>query len=146
VLSLFRVWATINCRCWCGWASRLVAWLSLTSAAWQRLHRHTLTRTWQEKSGLSLGVHPVVSLTPLEVTVGIGLAVAVDLARKGWKLSIVDINTIPGEDLVVKLGEENAMFIMADVSKWEDCVKFFKLTKERFGRVDFGKLCTSSSR
>ena len=63
---------------------------------------------------------------------------ATDLARKGWKLVIVDVNTTLGEEVVAKLGEGNSMFIKADVSKWEDNVKFFKSAKERFGRIDFG--------
>jgi 15-hydroxyprostaglandin dehydrogenase (NAD) len=69
------------------------------------------------------------------------LALATDLAQKGWKLAIVDLNTTQGEAAVAKLGEENTLFIKADVSKWEENVKFFKLTKERFGRVDFGTAC-----
>jgi NAD(P)-dependent dehydrogenase (short-subunit alcohol dehydrogenase family) len=48
------------------------------------------------------------------------------------------MNTTQGEALVAKLGEGNAIFIKADVSKWEENVKFFKTTKEKFGRVDFG--------
>ena len=66
------------------------------------------------------------------------MALANDLAQKGWKLAIVDLNTTQGEAVVAKLGKENALFIKADVSKWEENVKFFKLTKEKFGRVDFG--------
>jgi NAD(P)-dependent dehydrogenase (short-subunit alcohol dehydrogenase family) len=69
------------------------------------------------------------------------LALANDLAQKGWKLTIVDWNTTQGEAAVAKLGEENAIFIKADVSKWEECVRYFKLTKERFGRIDFGIAC-----
>ena len=42
---------------------------------------------------------------------------------------------------MAKLGEDNAMFIKGDVSKWEENVKFFKLTKEKFGRIDFGTAC-----
>jgi len=74
-----------------------------------------------------------------QVTLGIGMALAVDLAQKGWKLAIVDMNTTQGENLVAKLGEGNAMFIKADVSKWDENVNFFKLTKKRFGRIDFGE-------
>jgi NAD(P)-dependent dehydrogenase (short-subunit alcohol dehydrogenase family) len=69
---------------------------------------------------------------------GIGLALTNDLAQKGWKLAIVDMNTTQGEAVVAKLGEGNAVFIKADVSKWEENVRFFKMTKERFGRIDFG--------
>ena len=72
---------------------------------------------------------------------GIGAALATDLAQKGWKLAIVDMNTTQGEQLVAKLGEDNCIFIKADVSKWEETVKYFKATKEKFGRVDFGSTC-----
>ena len=66
------------------------------------------------------------------------MALANDLAQKGWKLAIVDLNTTQGEAVVAQLGEDNALFIKADVSKWEECVRYFNLTKERFGRIDFG--------
>jgi NAD(P)-dependent dehydrogenase (short-subunit alcohol dehydrogenase family) len=71
------------------------------------------------------------------------LALATDLAQKGWKLAIVDMNTTQGEAVVAKLGEGNAIFIKADVSKWEENVRFFKETKEKFGRIDFGIACSS---
>ena len=63
------------------------------------------------------------------------MALATDLAQKGWKLAIVDMNTTQGEAVVAKLGEGNAIFIKADVSKWEENVRFFKETKEKFGRI-----------
>ena len=69
---------------------------------------------------------------------GIGLALANDLAQKGWKLAIIDMNTTQGEALVAKLGEGNSMFLKADVSKWEENVRVFKAVKEKFGRIDFG--------
>ena len=70
--------------------------------------------------------------------IGIGLALATDLAEKGWKLVIVDMNAEQGNTAVAKLGDGIAIFVKADVSKWEDNVKFFKLAKETFGRIDFG--------
>lgn len=70
--------------------------------------------------------------------VGIGLALANDLSKKGWKLAIVDMNSQEGEAAVAKFGKGNAIFIKADVSKWEENVRFFKETKEAFGRIDFG--------
>lgn len=51
------------------------------------------------------------------------------------------MNTTQGEQLVAKFGEDNCMFVKADVSKWEENVRFFKLVKEKFGRVDFGSTC-----
>ena len=77
-------------------------------------------------------------LNEINHKIGIGLALANDLAQKGWKLAIVDLNATQGEALVAGLGQENALFIKADVSDWEENVKFFKLIKEKFGRVDFG--------
>ena len=56
------------------------------------------------------------------------------------------MNTTQGEALIAKLGEGNAIFIKADVSKWEDNVMFFKTTKERFGRIDFGIAGSASLR
>ena len=52
---------------------------------------------------------------------------------------IVDMNVEQGNAAVAKFGRENATFIKADVSKWEDNVNFFKLAKETYGRIDFGK-------
>ena len=69
---------------------------------------------------------------------GIGLALVKDLSEKGWKVVIVDMNT-HGETIVAELGEENALFVKADVSKWEENVRFFKLAKQKFGRIDFGQ-------
>jgi NAD(P)-dependent dehydrogenase (short-subunit alcohol dehydrogenase family) len=48
------------------------------------------------------------------------------------------MNTTQGEAVVAKLGEGNAIFIKADVSKWDENVNFFKATREKFGRIDFG--------
>ena len=51
------------------------------------------------------------------------------------------MNTTQGELLVAQLGEDNSIFIKADVSKWEENVRFFKQVKEKFGRIDFGNTC-----
>ena len=48
------------------------------------------------------------------------------------------MNSEDGEAAVDKFGKGNAIFIKADVSKWEANVRFFKETKEAFGRIDFG--------
>ena len=48
------------------------------------------------------------------------------------------MNSEDGEAAVAKFGKGNAIFIKADVSKWEENVRFFKETKEAFGRIDFG--------
>jgi len=56
----------------------------------------------------------------------IGLALATDLAQKGWKLAIVDMNTTQGEAVMAKLGEGNAIFIKADVSKWPPSHRLFR--------------------
>jgi NAD(P)-dependent dehydrogenase (short-subunit alcohol dehydrogenase family) len=51
------------------------------------------------------------------------------------------MNTTQGEQAVATLGEDNCTFIKADVSKWEENVRFFKQVKEKFGRIDFGNTC-----
>jgi NAD(P)-dependent dehydrogenase (short-subunit alcohol dehydrogenase family) len=61
-----------------------------------------------------------------------------DLHSKGWKVAIVDMNASEGEEAVSKLGKDSAIFIKADVSKWEENVNFFKVVKQKFGRIDFG--------
>jgi len=83
-------------------------------------------------------VHPVRFLRGTSDIIGIGLALANDLSQKGWKLAIVDMNSEDGEAAVANFGKGNAIFIKADVSKWEENVRFFKETKEAFGRIDFG--------
>jgi NAD(P)-dependent dehydrogenase (short-subunit alcohol dehydrogenase family) len=79
-----------------------------------------------------------ISLPKENLTKGIGLALANDLHSKGWKVAIIDMNTSQGEEAVSKLGKESAIFIKADVSKWEENVSFFKTVKQKFGRIDFG--------
>ena len=55
------------------------------------------------------------------------------------------MNVSEGEAAVAKFGKENAIFIKADVSKWEENVRFFKETKEAFGRIDFGSFLLRAS-
>jgi hypothetical protein len=54
------------------------------------------------------------------------------------------MNVSEGEAAVAKFGKENAIFIKADVSKWDENVRFFKETKEAFGRIDFGSYLFTS--
>jgi NAD(P)-dependent dehydrogenase (short-subunit alcohol dehydrogenase family) len=69
------------------------------------------------------------------------LALANDLVQKGWKIAVVDMNATQGEAVVAKFNKRDAIFIKADVSKWEDNVKVFETTKKQFGRIDFGNSC-----
>lgn len=66
-----------------------------------------------------------------------GNAVAVDLAKQGWKVVILDINHEAGEQAA---SEINGRFFKADVRSWKEQFKAFERTFELFGRLDFGKL------
>src|SRR5271156_5056933 len=50
------------------------------------------------------------------------------------------MNEQQGQAAATKLGKGSAIFVKADVSKWEENLKFFKIAKETFGRIDFGDL------
>ncbi|KAH7000557.1 hypothetical protein EDB80DRAFT_687145 [Ilyonectria destructans] len=65
---------------------------------------------------------------------GMGNAVAVDLAKQGWKVVILDINHEAGEQAA---SEINGHFFKADVRSWMEQFKAFERTFELFGRLDF---------
>jgi NAD(P)-dependent dehydrogenase (short-subunit alcohol dehydrogenase family) len=69
---------------------------------------------------------------------GFGIEVALQLAKKGTNISIVDISKERGEEAVrlcKELGSD-AIFIQADVSKIEDVKKYVDQTVDRFGKID----------
>ena len=72
-------------------------------------------------------------------TRGIGKAIALELARRGFDIVINDIE-LPEEgkkamEEIRKMGRE-VMFVKADVSKYEEVEEMVKRVIERFGRID----------
>ncbi|KAK6331299.1 hypothetical protein TWF730_004385 [Orbilia blumenaviensis] len=65
---------------------------------------------------------------------GIGLAIATDLAAKGWNVVIADINPQAGPEAAKKIG---ATFHQTDVSSWDSQLSLFKTTYQKYGRIDF---------
>ncbi len=69
---------------------------------------------------------------------GIGRASAIQFAREGARVTVVDIRAEPGQEtirLIEGAGGE-AAFILADVSKEQDVRKMIEETVARWGRVD----------
>lgn len=69
---------------------------------------------------------------------GIGRAVALAWAREGAQVVVSDVDQDGGEEtvaLVKKAGAE-ALFVPADVSKFEDCEQLVRRTVDKFGRLD----------
>jgi 3-oxoacyl-[acyl-carrier protein] reductase len=70
---------------------------------------------------------------------GIGKATAIEFAKKGFNVIINDIE-LPDEgqealNIIKELGQE-AVFIKADVSKYDEVEKMVKEVIEKFGRID----------
>lgn len=69
---------------------------------------------------------------------GFGREVALKLAKKGTKISVVDLSKENGEE-TVRLCKElgcDAILIQADVSKVEDVKKYVARTVDHFGKID----------
>jgi acetoacetyl-CoA reductase len=68
---------------------------------------------------------------------GLGRAIAEELGRGGAKVVVNYANSKgPAEELVQKLGEEQAVAIQADVSDAEQAASLIEQTVEKFGRID----------
>jgi len=65
-----------------------------------------------------------------------GFAVAKLLAKKGWRISIVDLNPERGETAAKELG---GIFTRTDVTKYEVQAAAFQRTRETYGQIDFGE-------
>ncbi len=72
-------------------------------------------------------------------TRGIGKAIALELARKGFNIVINDLE-LPDEGAEaineIKKGGREAIFIKADISKYEEVEKMVKDAVGKFGRMD----------
>lgn len=70
-------------------------------------------------------------------TRGIGAATARLLASKGMQIAICGRTVADGEALVQELGgEQQALFIEADLSRPDDCARVVNMTLAQFGRLD----------
>jgi NAD(P)-dependent dehydrogenase (short-subunit alcohol dehydrogenase family) len=71
---------------------------------------------------------------------GIGKAIAVELAKRGFNIVMNARHDLPDEGVKamgeIKKGGRKAIFIKADVSKYEEVEKMVKKTVEKLGRVD----------
>lgn len=67
---------------------------------------------------------------------GIGLASAKRFVKEGAKVMLAGRRKAVLHDLVAELGEENAAYATADVSKEEDNISIVKLCIDRFGALD----------
>lgn len=66
---------------------------------------------------------------------GMGEAIARDLIRKGWIVACLDIQKAAGDALVAELGE-NALFILCDISDYDEQAKAFSEVWRKHGRID----------
>lgn len=71
---------------------------------------------------------------------GIGKAIALELAKRGFNIVMNAFHDLPDEGVKameeIKKGGREAVFIRADVSKYEEVEKMVKETVEKLGRVD----------
>lgn len=68
---------------------------------------------------------------------GLGRSIAEELGRGGAKVAINYANSKePAEELVKKLGEDQAVALQADVSDVGQATKLIEQTVEHFGRID----------
>ena len=69
---------------------------------------------------------------------GIGKATALLFAREGAKVSLVDLESRGGQNVVrsIKQRGGKAIFIQADVSRADDCNQAVKKTFKNFGKID----------
>ena len=67
---------------------------------------------------------------------GIGLATAVELARRGFKVVLCSRDAVQAEAAAKTVGN-GAIGVAADVSRPEECRKLFDIAEQRFGHVDF---------
>ena len=67
---------------------------------------------------------------------GIGLAAVKMFAKEGAKLMLVGRNEAALASAVKAAGEENAVYIVADVSKPEDNQRLIKAAEQKFGGID----------
>lgn len=69
---------------------------------------------------------------------GIGRSSSIKLSKAGYKVSVVDFNSVTGEETLSLIKEEGGegIFIQADVSRNEHVLNYVQTTMEQYGRID----------
>jgi NAD(P)-dependent dehydrogenase (short-subunit alcohol dehydrogenase family) len=71
----------------------------------------------------------------LTIATGMGNGVAIDLAKKGWKVVILDYNAEEGSKVAEAIGGD---FHQTDTRFWPQQFAAFDETFKKYGRIDFG--------
>ncbi|KAH8807821.1 hypothetical protein F5884DRAFT_704150 [Xylogone sp. PMI_703] len=66
---------------------------------------------------------------------GLGLELTRNLLADGWKVVMVDVNSVQGERLSKDFGP-NTVFRRTDVSNWDEHADLFRFAYVTFGRID----------
>ncbi len=69
-------------------------------------------------------------------TSGMGETTAAVFVREGARVIVSGRNEVRGKDIVTMLGEDNALFVRADVTCEEDVAGLVETTVQRFGKID----------
>lgn len=72
---------------------------------------------------------------------GLGEATVIELAKRGAKVTIVDVDTERGEKLAALCGAGNAIFVKADVTSDADMSQAVKKTVDTFGKINVAVNC-----
>jgi 15-hydroxyprostaglandin dehydrogenase (NAD) len=87
------------------------------------------------------GTHSDKSQNPTGIITGgasgMGLAVAEDLAKKGWNLTILDLNEESIGKVKPNFDESRTVFLKVDVTNYEQQADAFVQTWNKWGRLDF---------
>lgn len=67
---------------------------------------------------------------------GMGLSVTKRLIERGWNVAMVDLNTEAGSRLAEGFGDQ-AIYVKANVSDYEEQAKTFVETWSKWHRLDF---------
>ncbi len=72
---------------------------------------------------------------------GLGEATVIELAKRGAKVTIVDVDTERGEKLAALCGAGSAIFVKADVTSDADMQQALKKTVDTFGKINVAVNC-----
>ncbi|HDQ04192.1 MAG TPA: 3-hydroxyacyl-CoA dehydrogenase [Deltaproteobacteria bacterium] len=72
---------------------------------------------------------------------GLGEATVMELAKRGAKITVVDIDAERGEKVAAACGAENAIFIKTDVTSDTDMQQAVQKTVDTFGKINIAVNC-----